>query len=344
MGVKKTCVVKFIRKGDTGNKGEQGAVLRGPQAWADCAVGYAFKQGAVGEAWLDVVLYNDYYYYCKKSHVKTANNYPGSTTAENQGLWQLGDSIDLVATRILLAQYALVKNLGVETIDMRDSNGNVLFQAKDGNVICKTGTFEGVTIGGGTVGGFKINNSYIGNENTDYLETPGTALKKGKLELYSYLLAVSGAYDKQIVLDASTRLATLLKLYDSSGSTPLVDLEITGNNYARAIECKSGMFAGLRPVISSQSTGTLTDTQNVLVADNGVASTIYLPSNPKMGQMYIIYHTTSTNLTVSGNGKSIRRLVASGLTTVTSITSSTVETIICNYDGSYWYLTYIKVN
>lgn len=146
MGVKKTCVVKFIRKGDTGEKGEQGAVLRGPQAWADCAVGYAFKQGAPGEAWLDVVLYNDYYYYCKKSHVKTSSNYPGSTTAENQGLWQLGDSIGLVATRILLAQYALVKNLGVEAIDMRDGNGNVIFQAKDGNVTCKTGTFDGITV------------------------------------------------------------------------------------------------------------------------------------------------------------------------------------------------------
>lgn len=146
MGVKKTCVVKFIRKGDTGAKGEQGAVLRGPQAWSDCATGYAFKQGAPGEAWLDVVLYNSYYYRCKKSHTKAANNYPGSTIAENQGLWELGDSIGLVATKILLAEYALVKNLGVETIDMKDGQGNILFQAKDGNVTCKTGTFNGITV------------------------------------------------------------------------------------------------------------------------------------------------------------------------------------------------------
>ena len=146
MGVKKTCVVKFIRKGDTGAKGEQGAVLRGPQAWSDCATGYAFKQGAPGEAWLDVVLYNNYYYRCKKSHTKAANNYPGSTIAENQGLWELGDSIGLVATKILLAEYALVKNLGVEAIDMKDGQGNILFQAKDGNVTCKTGTFDGITV------------------------------------------------------------------------------------------------------------------------------------------------------------------------------------------------------
>lgn len=65
MGVSRTQVVKFIRKGDTGDKGEQGATLRGPQAWSDCAVGYAFQAGKVGEQWIDVVLYNNNYYTCK---------------------------------------------------------------------------------------------------------------------------------------------------------------------------------------------------------------------------------------------------------------------------------------
>lgn len=158
MGVTRTQVVKFIRKGDKGDKGEQGAVLRGPQAWSDCATGYAFQAGGAGETWQDVVIYGDQHYVCKKSHTKTANNYPGSTTANNNGYWQLGDHIDLVATKILLATYALVKNLGVEAIDMKDAAGNILFQAKDGNVICKTGTFENVTISGilnGVTGSFK---------------------------------------------------------------------------------------------------------------------------------------------------------------------------------------------
>lgn len=158
MGVRVTRMVKFIRKGDTGDKGEQGPTLRGPQAWSDCAAGYAFKQGAAGEAWKDVVLYNGNYYSCIKSHTKTASNYPGSTTDTNNHYWQLGDKIELVATKILLATYALVENLGVEAIDMKDSDGNIIFQAKDGNVICKTGTFENVVISGtlnGVSGSFK---------------------------------------------------------------------------------------------------------------------------------------------------------------------------------------------
>ena len=145
MSVTRTQVVKFIRKGD---KGEQGAVLRGPQAWSDCATGYTFQAGGVGETWQDVVIYGDQHYVCKKSHTKTANNYPGSTTANNNGYWQLGDHIDLVATKILLATYALVENLGVTAIEMKDANGNILFQAKDGNVICKTGTFQNCIVEG----------------------------------------------------------------------------------------------------------------------------------------------------------------------------------------------------
>lgn len=146
MGVKATRVVKYIRKGETGDKGEQGAVLRGPQAWSDCATGYAFQAGGPNEKWIDVVLYNNNYYVCKQSHTKTSSNYPGSSAGNS--LWQLGDKIALVATNILLASYALVKNLGVEAIDMKDGNGNILFQAKDGNVICRTGTFQNCVIEG----------------------------------------------------------------------------------------------------------------------------------------------------------------------------------------------------
>ncbi len=164
MGTSRTQVVKYIRKGDTGDKGEQGATLRGPQAWSDCAVGYAFQAGKVGEQWIDVVLYNNNYYTCKKSHTKTASNYPGSTTDRNNGYWQLGDKIQLVATKILLAAYALVENLGVTAIEMKDSNGNIVFKAKDGTVTCKTGVFTNIDVQSGTVAGFKISGNGLTND------------------------------------------------------------------------------------------------------------------------------------------------------------------------------------
>lgn len=138
----------YIASGENGAKGDRGPALRGPQAWSDCAVGYVFQSGANGEDYKDVVLYGGYYYSCIKSHTKTASNYPGSATDTNSGLWKLADPVEIVATKILLTQYALVKNLGVETIDMKDDKGNIIFQAKDGNVTCNSGTFKNIMVKG----------------------------------------------------------------------------------------------------------------------------------------------------------------------------------------------------
>ena len=163
-----TAALTINREGQKGNDGERGPALRGPQAWSDCATGYAFKGGAKGEAWKDVVIYQNNYYSCINSHTKTTSNYPGSTADQSNHYWQLGDKIELVATKILLASYALVKNLGVECIDMRDAAGNILFQAKDGNVTCKTGTFDGITvrnaeIESGHIAGFEVSGTGLTN-------------------------------------------------------------------------------------------------------------------------------------------------------------------------------------
>lgn len=138
----------YIASGENGAKGDRGPALRGPQAWSDCAVGYMFQSGASGEEYKDVVLYGGNYYSCIKSHTKTASNNPGSATDTNNGYWKSADKVEIIATKILLAQYALVKNLGVEAIDMKDANGNIIFQAKDGNVTCNSGTFKNITVKG----------------------------------------------------------------------------------------------------------------------------------------------------------------------------------------------------
>ena len=159
MGISVNRTVKYILNGE---KGEKGASLRGPQAWSDCAVGYSFQAGNNGDDYKDLVMYGDNYYSCIKDHVKTASNYPTSTEDNNNGYWQLGDKVDLIATKILLSTYALVKNLGVEIIDMKDTNGNIIFQAKDGNVTCNSGTFKNITVKGNSTfeGSVKANMFY----------------------------------------------------------------------------------------------------------------------------------------------------------------------------------------
>ena len=154
--------IQPVADGQDGARGDRGPALRGPQAWSDCAVGYVFQSGASGEEYKDVVLYGNNYYSCIKSHTKTASNNPGSATDTNSGLWKLADKLEMVATKILLAQYALVKNLGVEAIDMKDADSNIIFQAKDGNVTCNSGTFNNITVKGNSTfeGSVKANMFY----------------------------------------------------------------------------------------------------------------------------------------------------------------------------------------
>lgn len=178
----------YIASGQTGAKGDRGPALRGPQAWSDCAVGYVFQSGASGEEYKDVVLYGNNYYSCIKSHTKTASNYPGSATDTNSGLWKLADKLEMVATKILLAQYALVKNLGVEAIDMKDANGNIIFQAKDGNVTCNSGTFTNGTFTNVKVIGSIRNPFNLANDSFDVDYSDNVAMLSsggGWLDAYS---------------------------------------------------------------------------------------------------------------------------------------------------------------
>lgn len=191
---KRTVSFKTVADGQPGAKGDRGPALRGPQAWSDCAVGYMFQSGASGEEYKDVVLYGGYYYSCIKSHTKTASNYPRSATDTNSGLWQLADPVEIVATKILLAQYALVKNLGVEAIDMKDANGNIIFQAKDGNVTCNSGTFTNGTFTNVKVIGSIRNPFNLANDSFDVDYSDNVAMLSsggGWLDAYSMPWGVS---------------------------------------------------------------------------------------------------------------------------------------------------------
>lgn len=145
---KYTIPVKTIADGEGGKRGETGATLRGPQSWENCGNGYSFESGSSGEEWKDVVIYNSGYYSCIKSHIKTANNFPGSDEDQNNHYWRLGSPIEMVIAKIILSQYQLVENLGVKVIEMSDEQGNIVFLAKDGDVICNKGTFNGIKVTG----------------------------------------------------------------------------------------------------------------------------------------------------------------------------------------------------
>lgn len=155
--------IVFAPKGAAGSRGP---ALRGPREWSTLVDGAQLYAGAEGDPFIDVVIHNGYYYYCKTTHVKNGiYSEPGGKYSDS--FWQLGDSLDLVATQVLLSKYAVIKNLGAEAIEMKDANGNVVFEAKDGNVTCQTGTFNNVNVQTGQVSGFSIEGNGLINTGFD---------------------------------------------------------------------------------------------------------------------------------------------------------------------------------
>lgn len=130
--------------------------------WSDIAVGSALTTG-IGDTdqWTDVVYQMDssvasgvVYWKCVKDFTKQSGQTPpkdSDTTSTNALVGYLQKSsgnFGMLATDILLTNYILVKNLGVETIEMRDAAGNLMFQAKNGVVTCNTGTFKNINVSG----------------------------------------------------------------------------------------------------------------------------------------------------------------------------------------------------
>lgn len=99
----------------------------------------------------------------------------------------------------------------------------------------------------------------------------------------------------------------------------------------------NGFFKGLRPYTRDISSGdTLTELDhNVFIA----GGTISLPSSPLLGQTYKIYHTSTTSLTINGNGKTIKQMRGDKFQDGPTTISSKIEVIELVYGGVNWFGT-----
>lgn len=229
---KYTIPVKTIADGEDGKRGEVGATLRGPQSWANCGNGYSFECGASGEEWKDVVFYKSGFYSCIKSHIKSANNYPGSDEDTNNGYWRLGSPIEMVIAKIILTQYQLVDNLGVKVIEMKDENGKIMFLAKDGKVICNGGIFQNISVSGDiSVGRLRYNENTV-TDGTSVIN--GSFIRGGGTYVLPHLS--DGEFMRIVVFNPiitrSTPLATLkgeqeMDAFMAAGSSFFLNREAT---------------------------------------------------------------------------------------------------------------------
>lgn len=163
----KHVTIRFNLKGD---KGDKGKYMRGPQDWESLSDGFTFYPLEDNEAdCFDTIEYEGEYYECNKKHTKSSSVTPldDYNTYGGKGNWKLGVRFSMVAVKLLLTQYALVKNLGVETIDMKDADGKIIFQAKDGEVICNRGIFKNIKVIGSIRNPFNLANDSFDTNYSD---------------------------------------------------------------------------------------------------------------------------------------------------------------------------------
>lgn len=80
--------------------GKQGAKLR-MRTWTENVV---YLQGADGEEFYDVVVYNDKLYLCTKTHTSGHDNNPSASISGYLGYWESAQEWTFIATKLLLAE------------------------------------------------------------------------------------------------------------------------------------------------------------------------------------------------------------------------------------------------
>lgn len=151
-----------LRSVADGEQGIPGRDRKPPRVreWGSVPVGDELTTGLnETDDWTDVVYIRDeeapagaWYWQCIKDFTKQNGQIPPDNNSDTgndlYGYLRKTSNYAALATDLFFATFALIKNLGVETIDMRDGSGNILFQAKDGVVTCNTGNFRNIHISG----------------------------------------------------------------------------------------------------------------------------------------------------------------------------------------------------
>lgn len=160
--------------GERGERGAVGPALRVTR-WADAPDSMMFQSGnSDTDAYKDIVLYNtgDYMYWCackqNCTKLQIINAHISPITPSNPYFEQAAFG-GTVATSLLLAQYALVKNLGVQALEMYGTNSDgtpntndIQCIIKDGTIIINNGVFSGtVSANSGNIGGLMISDNCI---------------------------------------------------------------------------------------------------------------------------------------------------------------------------------------
>ena len=330
---------------------------KGAKPWfSSYSAGVAYRSGAVGEEYYDIVFHQTYqhFYRCIKSYPASETHAPSQSASTSY--WEYMPGYELVVANMLLANSAFINQLVVNQLRVKDANDNTILYAGDksyplmagsdvaANAVTKIGADGKIYATGGEIGGFEISDYAIGVAPT--LPPSGSArgaqLMQGEIRSYDFS---RGAIKEVWIQTDLNNVGGPLLGVSATGPYSGTAVSISAGNsttVATALDIARGITKGLRPNVRTISAdATLDDDDYTIIAgDSGIIFS--LPSVPQVGQTYQIL-CFGKGVTINGNGKSIKQCFGSG-STVTSFSPDYYGCCMLVYDGTYWYATKFKTS
>lgn len=246
--------------------GKQGAKLR-MRTWTENVV---YLQGADGEEFYDVVVYNDKLYLCTKTHTSGHDNNPSASISGYLGYWESAQEWTFVATRLLLAE-----KISAEQID---ADGLVAKNVDvTGKITATSGTFSNCVF-----------NSLRSSDNSFVYDSNGLSISaEFSITAGNYTLKLEKQYADFLITDKSGRSLVRLAAFDDiQVASPSLRLSHPTSGNSAELNVSSLKLGNASGEFVSLSTTALQFRKGGTIYDGHTGSTTFYDSNGNGTRMY----------------------------------------------------------
>lgn len=281
---------RWAYDGVDGANGDKGAKMR-MRTWES---GVRYLQGAEGEEFYDIVVYETKLYLCTKTHTSSSSNNPIESIGSYLGYWESAQQWTFIATQLLLAGKIVSDKI---TADLIDADG---ITAKDVDISGK------ITATSGDIGGFAVDsNSLICKDGNARLQIEVSGERFFRLNSPAETAFMRLRADNSVCVDVtafgtSDEAVALRLLCNSRGYGKAIDATGNVRLIARPDEwiIINGLSLNSRTVTSSANIQTNDD---IIIANNSNDITLYLSDATSPGKMIYIKRKGTGKVTVKGN-------------------------------------------